>query len=215
MDDRLYRSVTDRSLAGVCGGVAAWLGLDPSLVRIVWVLLALMSGGVFVIVYIVMAIVVPDAPPGWTPRGRVQQPPPGAWGPGTGPTWGSSAPGGAWNGTQGGWSATPTGDPAASGAQGPGAMPPGAPPPGAPGPGSVPPGPAPSSWPEDWGRHGGSWDHRHRGDQAGIVVGGVLVVLGVWFLVRDYIAINWDLVWPVAVIALGGLLIAGAARRAR
>jgi membrane-bound ClpP family serine protease len=56
---------------------------------------------------------------------------------------------------------------------------------------------------------------RQRGDQAGIVVGAVLVVLGLWFLFRDYVPINWDLVWPVAVIALGALLITGAMRRTR
>jgi hypothetical protein len=43
----------------------------------------------------------------------------------------------------------------------------------------------------------------------------VLVVLGAWFLVRDYVPINWDLVWPVAVIALGALLIVEAVRRNR
>ena len=198
MDDRLYKSTTDRSLSGVCGGLAAWLGLDPSLVRIVWVLLALVSGGVFVVIYIVMAVVVPDAPPGWAPRGRVHQPgPPPSWGPGFGQAWGGSAPGGAWTG-QSGW-------------QG-GAGPAGTPPSGAPQDPAVPGGP-PSSWPEDWGRPraGGSGDFPV--DRAGIVIGGVLVALGAWFLVKDYVPISWELVWPVAVIALGGLLIAGAVRR--
>jgi phage shock protein PspC (stress-responsive transcriptional regulator) len=196
----LYRSTTDRSLSGVCGGLAAWLGLDPSLVRIVWVLLAIMSGGIFVVLYVVMAIVVPDAPPGWVPRGRKQpreQPP--SWGPGYGPGWGGGAPGGAWTGAQG-W-------------QG-GAGAPGAPPAAAPTQGRTPPDGAPTSWPEDAYRAPrAAWEGTFPTQRAGVVAGVALVVLGVWFLVKDYMPINWDLVWPVVVIALGGVLIAGAIRR--
>ena len=210
MDDRLYKSTTDRSLSGVCGGLAAWLGIDPSLVRVVWVLLALISGGVFLLLYIVMAVVVPDAPPGWVPRGKLGRsgPPPG-WGPGYGQGWGGGAPGGAWTG-QAGWQggAGPASAPPA------GAGPAGAPPPGGPqDPGA--PDWTPSSWPEDWGRRSGNANGGFPADRAGIVMGGVLVALGAWFLIRDYVPINWDLVWPVAVIALGGLLIAGAVRRSR
>ena len=199
MDDRLYKSTTDRSISGVCGGLAAWLGLDPSLVRIVWALLALLSGGVFVVLYIVMAVVVPDAPPGWAPRGRVHQPGPPSWGPASSQGWGSSAPGGAWTG-QTGW-------------QG-GAGPVGAPPSGA-APGPPTPGGTPTSWPEDWGRPRADPSSPFPVDRASIVIGAVLIALGVWFLVKDYIPVNWELLWPVAVIALGGLLIAGAVRRGR
>jgi len=202
VDDRLYRSTTDRSLSGVCGGLAVWLGLDPSLVRVVWVLLALMSGGIFVVLYIVMAIVVPEAPPGWVPRSRMQ--PPGqapSWGPGYSQGRGGGAPGGAWTGAQG-WQG-------GSGATG-------APPAGAAPQGQTPPGGAPTSWPEDWDRAPrASWDGSFPTERAGVVAGVALVVLGVWFLVKDYVPINWDLVWPVAVIVLGGVLIAGAMRRSR
>lgn len=62
MDDRLFRSVDDRMLAGVAGGVAERLGADPSLIRIVWALLVVLTGGIALVVYIVMAIVVPDDP---------------------------------------------------------------------------------------------------------------------------------------------------------
>ena len=206
MDDRLYRSTTDRSIAGVCGGLAAWLGLDPSLVRIGWVLLALVSGGVFVILYVVMAVVVPDAPPGWTPRGRLQNPgqPPNwgqGYGQGWGQGWGGGAPGGTWTGGQG-WQggSGPTGT-APSGAQPTGQTPPGTP---------------STSWPEDWDRTPRpSPEGPFPTERAGLVAGGLLIALGVWFLVKDYVPINWDLVWPVAVIALGGILIVGAMRRSR
>jgi phage shock protein C len=62
--DRLYRSTDDRMLAGVAGGVAETLDADPSLIRIVWALLVVLTGGVALIVYVVMAIVVPERPPG-------------------------------------------------------------------------------------------------------------------------------------------------------
>jgi phage shock protein C len=89
-------------LAGVAGGVAETLDADPSMVRIVWALLAIMTGGIAVLVYIVMAIVVPEDPPEpWTPTGvgsgtgeaspastpAASTPP----GPAT-PTWGTAQP---------------------------------------------------------------------------------------------------------------------------
>ncbi len=58
---RLYRSRKQRSLAGVCGGIAEYLGVDPSLVRIAWVILS-MAGGPALLLYIVMAAVVPEEP---------------------------------------------------------------------------------------------------------------------------------------------------------
>lgn len=60
MNDRLYRSREDRMLAGVAGGLAEMWGADPSLVRIVWALLVILTGGIALVVYIVMAIVVPE-----------------------------------------------------------------------------------------------------------------------------------------------------------
>ena len=62
MTGRLYRSRTDRVIGGVAGGVADYLNLDPSLVRIVWAVLAFVTGGLFFLIYIVMWIVVPEAP---------------------------------------------------------------------------------------------------------------------------------------------------------
>ena len=60
MGYRLYRSRRDRMLAGVAGGLAQMWGADPSLVRIIWALLVVFTGGVALLVYIVMAIVVPE-----------------------------------------------------------------------------------------------------------------------------------------------------------
>jgi phage shock protein C len=58
MADRLYRSERDRMIAGVCGGLAEHLDVDPTLVRIAFVALAFIHG-VGIILYLVMAIVVP------------------------------------------------------------------------------------------------------------------------------------------------------------
>jgi len=69
---RLYRSQSDRMLAGICGGLAAYLDIDATLLRILWVVVVLL-GGFGVLLYIIMWIVVPNEPPvEWQPG------PPGA-----------------------------------------------------------------------------------------------------------------------------------------
>jgi phage shock protein PspC (stress-responsive transcriptional regulator) len=60
MNTRLYRSRDDRMIAGVAGGLAELWDADPSLVRIGWALLSIFTGGIAIVVYIVMAIVVPE-----------------------------------------------------------------------------------------------------------------------------------------------------------
>ena len=62
MNDRLYRSRDDRMLAGVAGGLAEYWDADPSLIRLVWALLVIFTGGIALLVYIVMAIVVEEDP---------------------------------------------------------------------------------------------------------------------------------------------------------
>jgi phage shock protein PspC (stress-responsive transcriptional regulator) len=60
---RLYRSVSDRKLAGVCGGVAEFFGIDTILVRVLWVM-SCFFGLLGVLAYIVAWAVVPDNPLG-------------------------------------------------------------------------------------------------------------------------------------------------------
>ena len=62
MNRRLYRSHTDSVISGVAGGVAEYLDLDPAIVRVVWALLAVITGGVLLIIYVVMWLVVPYPP---------------------------------------------------------------------------------------------------------------------------------------------------------
>ncbi|MGH2473885.1 MAG: PspC domain-containing protein, partial [Candidatus Limnocylindrales bacterium] len=64
MDDRLFRSRDDRMLAGVAGGLAELWDVDPSLIRIIWAVLVPFTGGIALLVYIVMAVVVPEEPSG-------------------------------------------------------------------------------------------------------------------------------------------------------
>ena len=55
---KLYRSETNRKIAGVCGGVGEYFGIDPTLVRLGWVFLTLCAGS-GLIAYIIAAIIVP------------------------------------------------------------------------------------------------------------------------------------------------------------
>jgi phage shock protein C len=57
----LRRSVANRSIAGVCGGLAEYFGIDPVLVRVGWVLLSIFSAAFpGLLVYLIMWILVPE-----------------------------------------------------------------------------------------------------------------------------------------------------------
>lgn len=73
---RLYRSRTNRVLAGVCGGIAEHYGSDPTAVRLAALVIGLFTGIVpMVVLYIVAAIVVPDAGGGVVDRASVSASP--------------------------------------------------------------------------------------------------------------------------------------------
>lgn len=59
MQNRLYRSRTDTMVGGVCGGLARYLQVDATLVRLFFVLLALAGGGMGLFVYLLLWIIVP------------------------------------------------------------------------------------------------------------------------------------------------------------
>lgn len=61
MQKRLYRSLKDRKIAGVCGGLAAYLDADPVIVRLAWIIFTL-AGGAGIIAYILSWIIVPEEP---------------------------------------------------------------------------------------------------------------------------------------------------------
>jgi phage shock protein C len=58
---KLYRSKTNRQVAGVCGGLAEYFSLDVTLIRVLFVLLAVL-GGSGLVIYIAMWIIVPKEP---------------------------------------------------------------------------------------------------------------------------------------------------------
>lgn len=200
MNDRLYRSVDDRVLAGVCGGLADRMDIDPSVVRIGYALIALLTG-IFplVVVYVIMAIVVPEEP-AWTGVRPVDPigTPPGA--PGSTP----------WTG---GWSAGPGGSP---GQGGPSAAPTDA----SSGPQGFP------GWVDPVTGSAGGWRaERHaarearradraarrearRGDPLPAMLGGLfLIAVGGLLLVRGTLNVDWSVVWPVAIVAAGLVLV--------
>ncbi len=75
MEKRLYRSSKDRMLGGVCGGLGEYFDIDPVIVRIVFVVLAL-ANGIGILAYLVLWIVMPQeseagAPPRATIRSNI------------------------------------------------------------------------------------------------------------------------------------------------
>lgn len=140
MRERLYRSRTDRLLAGVCGGLAEWLNVDPSLVRIAWVVLALATAVVpFLVLYVLMALVVPERPVGAVVEAPGEVP-------------------------------TPVDTPSGS---------------------------------------------RGRSEDLAVAFGALLVGLGLVFLLERWVRvrIDWALVWPVALVVIGLLLVIRGVRR--
>jgi phage shock protein C len=166
MNDRLYRRVDDRVIAGVCGGLAVRFALDPSLVRVLWVVVALVTG-VFplLILYVIMAAVVPEEPGGFAGLAPSPAPPDAA--PGTVEATTAGAPASpAW------YQASPAARP---------------------------------------GRR-----ERREHDSLPAAIGGlILVALGVYFLVRDRIAIDWGVVGAAGLVALGAVVILAALRPRR
>jgi len=57
---RLQKSQTEKKLCGVCGGIAEYFNIDPTLVRLLWVLFSL-AGGAGILAYIIAAVIMPDA----------------------------------------------------------------------------------------------------------------------------------------------------------
>jgi phage shock protein C len=144
---RLYRSRTDTIIGGVAAGLADYLNSDPALVRVVWAILVVVTGGAALVVYIIAWIVVPEAPAAPIPE------------PTTDPVTGEVV--------------TPAGPPPDAARSRPGA-----------------------------------------GGQAGVVVGIGLVVIGFWFLLREYLPeIDWSLIWPLVLVGIGALVLVTSMRR--
>ena len=61
MNKKLYKSNTNKMLEGVCGGIAEYFDVDPTLVRLAWVVFCAL-GGSGLLAYIVAAIIIPRKP---------------------------------------------------------------------------------------------------------------------------------------------------------
>jgi phage shock protein C len=59
---KLYRSTSDRMIAGICGGLGEYFGIDSTLVRLIFVFGAIFTGSALFWAYIIMLIVVPEEP---------------------------------------------------------------------------------------------------------------------------------------------------------
>ncbi|MCA1570695.1 MAG: PspC domain-containing protein [Chloroflexi bacterium] len=139
MNGRLTRS-RDAMIGGVAAGVAAWVKVDPALVRIAWALLVPLTSGAALLAYIVAWVVVPEEPEHDVPV----------------------------------VDATDPDAPVTGTAERPAA---------------------------DEGR-------------ATLLIGGGLVLIGLWFLVREYLPrIDWSFIWPLIIVGVGVLILVGAARR--
>jgi len=64
MEKKLYRSEHNKKIMGVCGGIAEYFGIDPTVVRVIWAVLAC-CGGTGILAYIVCALIMPEKPTGY------------------------------------------------------------------------------------------------------------------------------------------------------
>jgi phage shock protein C len=159
--DRLYRSRDERVIAGVAGGIAENLDLDPTIVRLAWVVFALVTGGIALVVYFVMIFVVPEEPA--LPAGSTSA------------------------------AAASAGGPVAVDAAGRGR------------------GEREARRATRRAERADRW--RDRGRNGPLVVGLILVLAGAWLLLRRYVPLlDTSLLWPYALVVLGGILVVVALR---
>lgn len=62
MKKKLYRSISDRKIFGVLGGLANYFGVDATILRIAYVLLSIFVLGCPVVIYLVVALIIPEEP---------------------------------------------------------------------------------------------------------------------------------------------------------
>ena len=60
MEKKLYRNTNNKMIAGVCSGLAEYIGIDPTVVRLIWALVGLTGAGI--LAYLVAALIIPEKP---------------------------------------------------------------------------------------------------------------------------------------------------------
>lgn len=61
MAKKIYRSSTDKVISGVCGGLGEYFNIDPSIIRLFWLLLSISTCGIGILAYIICSIVIPKS----------------------------------------------------------------------------------------------------------------------------------------------------------
>jgi len=159
MQDRLYRSQRERVISGVCGGLGERFDVDPTIVRVAWVLLGILTGVFpFILLYVVLVIAIPEEPPGFLESMPIA------------PAEGSAAAA-AWKAAQDAeWAARRAARRA--------------------------------------GRARNGTDR-----QIGAVIGIVLIALGGALLAERWLRVEWGVLWPAGLVAVGIVVIVSSARR--
>ena len=62
MNKKLYRSTTDKKICGVLGGLASYFDIDSTILRVIYAVLSLASFGTFVVIYFIVALIMPEEP---------------------------------------------------------------------------------------------------------------------------------------------------------
>ena len=60
MDKKLYRNTDSKMIAGVCSGLAEYINIDPTIVRVIWALVGLSGAGI--VAYLICALIIPEKP---------------------------------------------------------------------------------------------------------------------------------------------------------
>ena len=140
MNGRLLRSRTERMIGGVAGGMGRYWSVDPTWVRIAWVVLALATNGAAVLVYLLLLVVIPEE------------------------------------------TKADAATAAAASVPGPGEN------------AGERPVTARAGSPIDSG-------------QGALIIGGVLIVVGAWALIGQYVDLDWSRIWPVGLVVAGLLIV--------
>lgn len=190
MEKRLYRSRRERMISGVCGGIADYFAVDPTLVRVIWVLVTLTSGGLGFLAYIAAIIIVPEEPRALRPADAA-----------------ASAAGGPAS-TAGGIAGGPVGDAAETAANPAGEA------------GSPMVGEAGQSAGEASAttETHTTWTHSEADRHSGRMIAGlVLVVVGGYFLLHNllprFFFLEGRFVWPALLVVAGVLVLARGLQR--
>lgn len=62
MEKKLYKNPRDKKICGVCSGLAKYISVDVTIVRLIWAIVALCTLGIALLAYIICVVIMPDEP---------------------------------------------------------------------------------------------------------------------------------------------------------